>query len=190
MSKFNKDSSNEFYGEHIGKDFFPTLQGFITSDVCIGMELVKVNGIQGWRNFIGPTNTQKAKEEKPNSIRAIFGTDGTKNAVHGSDSVQSAQRECGIFFGGDSDSRVMKTTAVLNNCSLCIIKPHIVKDGQLGQVIDMILQAGFEISACELFNLNRSTVEEFYSVYKGVLPEYLPVIEHFSNNPCVALEIR
>jgi len=190
MSKFNKDSSNEFYGEHIGKDFFPTLQGFITSDVCIGMELVKVNGIQGWRNFIGPTNTQKAKEEKPNSIRAIFGTDGTKNAVHGSDSIQSAQRECGIFFGGDSDSRVMKTTAVLNNCSLCIIKPHIVKDGQLGQVIDMILQAGFEISACELFNLNRSTVEEFYSVYKGVLPEYLPVIEHFSNNSCVALEIR
>ena len=90
MSKFNKDSSNEFYGEHIGKDFFPTLQGFITSDVCIGMELVKVNGIQGWRNFIGPTNTQKAKEEKPNSIRAIFGTDGTKNAVHGSDSIQSA----------------------------------------------------------------------------------------------------
>jgi len=87
MSKFTKDSSNVFYGEHIGKDFFPNLQGFITSDVCVGMELVKVNGIKGWRDFIGPTNTQKAKEEKPDSIRAIFGTDGTKNAVHGSDSV-------------------------------------------------------------------------------------------------------
>ena len=54
----------------------------------------------------------------------------------------------------------------------------------------MILQAGFEISACELFNLNRGTSEEFYSVYKGVLPEYLPVIEHLSNGPSVVLEIR
>lgn len=49
----------------------------------------------------------------------------------------------------------MKTSAVLNNCTLCIVKPHIIRDGLLGQVIDMILQAGFEISAAELFNLSR-----------------------------------
>ena len=54
----------------------------------------------------------------------------------------------------------------------------------------MILQAGFEISACEMFHMNRATIEEFYSVYRGVIPEYLPVIEHFSNGPVVALEIR
>jgi nucleoside-diphosphate kinase len=84
----------------------------------------------------------------------------------------------------------MESTAVLNNCSLCIIKPHIVKDGLLGQVIDEILQAGFEISAAELFYLSRKVIEEFYDVYKGVLPEYLPIIEHFSNGPSVALEIR
>lgn len=33
-------------------------------------------------------------------------------------------------------------------------------------------------------------VEEFYDVYKGVLPEYLPLVEHLSNGPSVALEIR
>ena len=54
----------------------------------------------------------------------------------------------------------------------------------------MILSAGFEISALELFNLTRPVVEEFYDVYKGVLPEYLPVIEHLSNGPVIALEIR
>jgi len=42
----------------------------------------------------------------------------------------------------------------------------------------------------EMFNLSRPVIEEFYDVYKGVLPEYLPVIEHFSNGPVVALEIR
>ena len=84
----------------------------------------------------------------------------------------------------------MESTAVLNNCSLCIIKPHIIKAGLLGQVIDEILQAGFEISAAEMFYLSRNVIEEFYDVYKGVLPEYLPIIEHFSNGPIVALEIR
>ena len=149
------------------------------------MELVKDGAIKGWREFIGPTNTEKAKAEAPGSLRALFGTDGTKNAVHGSDSTTSSARECGFFFGG-----AMKTTAVLNNCTLCIIKPHIVRDGLLGQVIDMILQAGFEISSCEMFYLNRPTIEEFYSVYKGVIPEYLPVIEHMSNGPTVVLEVR
>ena len=84
----------------------------------------------------------------------------------------------------------MKTTAVLNNCTLCIIKPHIIRDGLLGQVVDSILAEGFEISAMEMFYLSRSVIEEFYSVYKGVLPEYLPVIEHLSNGPSVMLEIR
>ena len=59
--------------------------------------------------------------------------------MHGSDSVDSAQRELNFFFGGEPETRPMKTTAVLNNCTLCIIKPHIIRDGQLGQVIDMIL---------------------------------------------------
>ena len=56
--------------------------------------------------------------------------------------------------------------------------------------MDAILAAGFEISAAEMFNLSRPQMEEFYDVYKGVLPEYLPLIEHMSNGPCVLLEVR
>lgn len=190
MSKFNRSSASQFYNEHVEKPFFPNLEGFMTSDVCVGMELTAGGAIAGWRQFIGPTNTQKAVEEAPGSIRALFGTDGTKNAVHGSDSIDSAVRELGFFFGGEPETRPMKTTAVLNNCTLCLIKPHIIRDGQLGQVIDMILQAGFEISAAEMFYMSRAVIEEFYSVYKGILPEYLPLIEHYSNGPAVALEIR
>ena len=50
------------------------------------MELVADAAVEKWRQVIGPTNTLKAKEEAPDSIRGLFGTDGTKNAVHGSDS--------------------------------------------------------------------------------------------------------
>jgi nucleoside-diphosphate kinase len=44
-------------------------------------------------------------------------------------------------------------------------------------IIDMILSEGFEISAMEMFYLSRATIEEFYDVYKSVLPEYVPQIE-------------
>jgi len=165
MSRFTKESTEGFYAEHVGKAFFPNLQESICSDVVIGMELIADNAIKKWRQFIGPTNSEKARAEAPKSLRAIFGTDGTRNAVHGSDSTASARREIEFWFGGDANTRAMKTTAVMNNCTLCIIKPHIIKNNQAGQVIDMILQAGFEISAAEMFNLSRPMIEEFYSVY-------------------------
>jgi len=164
----------------------------MTSDVSIGIELVAQDAVPLWRQTIGPTNSGTAKIEAPSSIRGKFGTDGTKNAVHGADSCGSYKRESTYFFGDGMtcEQKPMKTTAVLNNCSLCLIKPHILAEGQVGSVIDMILGAGFEISAMELFNLSRPVVEEFMDVYKGVLPEYLPLIEHLSNGPLIALEVR
>ena len=42
----------------------------------------------------------------------------------------------------------------------------------------------------EMFYLDRSTTEEFLDVYKGILPEYVPMVEHLISGPCIALEIR
>ncbi len=126
MSRFNRNTAEQFYSEHKDKPFFPNLQQFITSDVVVGMELVGDNAVQQWRSLIGPTNTMTAKAEAPNSIRAQFGTDGTKNAVHGSDSLGSMKRENQYWFGGEEPAeRPMQTTGVLDNCTLCLIKPHI-----------------------------------------------------------------
>ena len=191
MSRFNPDTASQFYAEHQGKPFFQGLKEFMCSDVAVGMELVNNDAVGKWREVIGPTNTDRAKAEAPGSIRGLFGTDGTKNAVHGSDSIGSYKREAGFWFGGNEPAdRPMQTTAVLDNCTLCLIKPHIIREGKAGQVIDQILEAGFEISAMEMFNLNRAVIEEFYCVYKNVIPEYLPIIENFSSGPLIALEVR
>lgn len=111
MSKFTPATAQIFYGEHKSKPFFPNLQQFITSDVVVGMELVAENAVDKWRQLIGPTNTQVAKSEAPESLRAYFGTDGTKNAVHGSDSSGSVKREVAFWFEGEPKDRTMKTTA-------------------------------------------------------------------------------
>ena len=47
---------------------------------------------------VGPTNSNVAREQQPNTIRAKFGTDGSMNAVHGSANPEDARREINFFF--------------------------------------------------------------------------------------------
>lgn len=89
MSKFNANSVGEFYAEHKGKGFFPDLSAAMTSDVCIGLELVRDDAVAQWRKVLGPTNTATAKAEAPGSIRARYGVDQTLNACHGADAQTS-----------------------------------------------------------------------------------------------------
>jgi len=182
MHRFTQAEARSFYGEHQGKGFFNDLVAFITSDVVIGMELVGENAVTAWREFIGPTNSNTARSSQPTSLRAKFGTDGSKNAVHGSDSPASAVRELELFFGLPSNP------AVLSNCTCCVVKPHAIN--KLGEIVDGVLEEGFEISALQLFNLDKPTAEEFLEVYKGVVPEYSQMVDELTSGPCVAMEVR
>ena len=74
-----------------------------------------------------------------------------------------------FFFGG---RRSFSPTAKLQNCTCCIIKPHAIIAGQAGEIIQDLLDAGFQISAIELFKLERENSSEFLEVYKGVVNEY------------------
>lgn len=78
------------------------------------------------------------------------------------------------------ESAEFLTTAVFDNCSTCVIRPRILQDGQLGQMVHDILQAGFEISAMEMFRLDISTTDQFFDVYKPVLNEY-QVLTYLAN---------
>ena len=56
------------------------------------MELLAPSAVLQWRKVLGPTDPEKARSEHPNTIRALFGTDTTYNAAHGSDSIEAAIR--------------------------------------------------------------------------------------------------
>lgn len=186
MSKFTKPQlADEFYAEHKGKPWFADLSAFMQSDVVTGMELVSENAIGKFRGLLGPTDSSDAKRDAPGSLRALFGTDGRRNACHGSGNGADYNAEHGLFF-----SKAFGPTAAFNNCTCCVIKPHIIQEGRAGQVIDMILQEGFEISSMEMFTLDRPTAEEFFEVYKGVLPEFVGMVEHMTTGPCIVLEVR
>lgn len=56
------------------------------------------NVISRWRELLGPTRVYKATYSHPNCIRGRYGLSDTRNVCHGSDSIESAKREIGIFF--------------------------------------------------------------------------------------------
>jgi len=71
----------------------------MTSGDVVAMKLERENAIKTWRNVMGPTNFEVAKEQAPDSVRALYASSMTKNASHGSDSFESAKRELDFFFG-------------------------------------------------------------------------------------------
>ncbi|KAK2573756.1 Nucleoside diphosphate kinase 7 [Acropora cervicornis] len=164
------------------------LMEFVTSGPVVAMELKGANAIDKWRTLLGPTDSATARNEAPLSIRAKFGTDNTKNAAHGSDSSKSAEREIDFFFGGRTF--IGKNTATFSDCTLCVIKPHAIIEGLTGKIISAITSKGFEISALQMYHLERANSEEFLEVYKGVVDEYKSMVEELCCGSCLAMEIR
>ena len=84
-----------FYAEHDGKPFFNDLKNFMTSGPVFVQVLEGDNAVQKNRELMGATNPREAEE---GTIRADFAKNIDANAVHGSDSVNSAKREIEYFF--------------------------------------------------------------------------------------------
>jgi nucleoside-diphosphate kinase len=93
--QLEKEGAEKFYAEHKTKTFFADLVSFMTSGPVIVMILEKEEAVNGWRELMGTTDPAKANE---GTIRKLFGTSIEKNAVHGSDSLESAPREIKFFF--------------------------------------------------------------------------------------------
>ncbi|OFX80147.1 MAG: nucleoside-diphosphate kinase [Bacteroidetes bacterium GWE2_29_8] len=95
MLKMSIEQANKFYGIHKGKPFFDDLIKFITSAPVIVMVLEKENAVVEFRELMGSTNPELAKD---GTIRKQFATDMTQNAIHGSDSIENAFKEAHFFF--------------------------------------------------------------------------------------------
>lgn len=95
MTKLSKEQAEEFYAVHKERPFYNDLVTFMTSgpifvQVLDGDDAVALN-----RKIMGPTNSKNAEK---GTVRGDFGTDVQRNAVHGSDSLENAQKEIAFFF--------------------------------------------------------------------------------------------
>ncbi len=87
--------AEEHYAEHRGKGFFESTVTYIMSSPVIAMVWQGKNGVALARQIMGST---KPVEASPGSIRGMYGMDVSRNIVHGSDSVTSAEREIALYF--------------------------------------------------------------------------------------------
>lgn len=89
------DKAGEFYAEHKARPFFGELVSFMTSGPVMLMCLHGEGAVLKNREIMGATDPKKATA---GTIRSKFGDNVGENAVHGSDSVESAARELALFF--------------------------------------------------------------------------------------------
>ncbi|AUS86067.1 nucleoside-diphosphate kinase [Lysinibacillus sp. HST-98] len=93
-----KELAEKHYAEHAERPFFGELVDFITSGPVFAMVWEGENVIKLARTMMGAT---KPEESNPGTIRGDYATTVSHNIIHGSDSLASAEREIGLFFGED-----------------------------------------------------------------------------------------
>jgi nucleoside-diphosphate kinase len=95
MMKLSQAQAEAFYGVHKARPFFADLVRFMTSGPCVVMAIEGESAVARYREVMGPTDSKKAPA---GTIRAQFGTDIERNAVHGSDAPDTAKAEISFFF--------------------------------------------------------------------------------------------
>jgi nucleoside-diphosphate kinase len=95
FTRLSKEKAEGFYIEHKERPFFGSLVNFMTSGPVLLMVLEGENAVALNREIMGATDPSKAA---PGTIRKDFADSIEANAVHGSDSATSADREISYFF--------------------------------------------------------------------------------------------
>ena len=98
MLKLDKALAQEHYAIHADKPFFGSLVDYISSAPIIAAVFAGEQAVEIIRKAIGPTDPAKAEV---GTIRGDFGVDIERNTIHGSDSVETAEREIKLFFSED-----------------------------------------------------------------------------------------
>jgi nucleoside-diphosphate kinase len=94
----SKEQAEAFYDVHRERPFFGELVAFMTSGPAVVAALRAEDAVARYRELIGATDPAKAAE---GSVRALYGTNIEKNAVHGSDSEENGVRETDFFFADE-----------------------------------------------------------------------------------------
>ena len=95
MVRLSRVEAEAFYAVHRGRPFYPELVDFMCSGRVVAMVLEKPDAVAAWRLTIGATDPA---ETAPGTIRKLFAESKGRNAVHGSDSDETAAREVSFFF--------------------------------------------------------------------------------------------
>jgi len=95
LVKLTTTQAEAFYEVHRARPFYRPLVTFMTSGPALALALERDNAVAHLRDVIGATDPAEAK---PGTVRKLYGASKERNAIHASDSHETAAREVAFFF--------------------------------------------------------------------------------------------
>ncbi|XP_076002504.1 thioredoxin domain-containing protein 6-like [Genypterus blacodes] len=167
-----EEQVRQFYSQHVNEDYFPALLQNMTSGPVLALVLARTGAVQHWKNILGPPETNKAKEEHPDCLRAQFAVeDESINQLHGSASPEEAEEEINFFFPKQR--------------TLAVIKPDAMEEhGE--DILEQIRGGGFTVTRLKEAVLSREMAEEFYKEHRDK-PFFDELVDFMCRGPCMML---
>lgn len=155
---------------------------------ALSMELIGDNVAQVIHacSKYNPDNPTATKLELSNSMKKLFEREEVRYGFYCPVKEENVPSDLKFFF---EDRHNITKECIFNNTTLAIIKPHCIKDGNLGQILNEIIISGFKIEAMRMLMIARVNCEEFYEVYRGILPEFIQMVAQLASGVCMCLEI-
>ncbi|KAE8299381.1 Thioredoxin domain-containing protein 3-like protein Dynein intermediate chain 3 [Larimichthys crocea] len=182
-----------FYQHKAAEACFEDLVQFMSSGPSHVLVLSQVEGsanvVPAWREFIGPADIEEARREKPESLRAQYGTQTLFNAVHGSEDIDQASRELAFFFPNFRTASVTEQDGEEERVerTLALIRPDIARENR-EKILAQIHESGFTLALQREVMLTEEQVRQFY--FQHVEEDYFPaLLRSMTSGPVLALAL-
>ncbi|XP_040913941.1 thioredoxin domain-containing protein 6 [Toxotes jaculatrix] len=185
--------ARDFYQHKAAEACFEDLVRFMSSGPSHILVLSQAEGsanvVPAWREFIGPADTEEARREKPESLRAQYGTQTLFNAVHGSEDSDQASRELAFFFPNFRTASVMEQDGEEEHVerTLALIRPDVARENR-ENILAQIHKSGFTVALQREVMLTEEQVRQFY--FQHVEEDYFPaLLRSMTSGPVLALAL-
>ncbi|NXF80622.1 TXND3 protein, partial [Sclerurus mexicanus] len=168
----SEEQVRTFYKEHVDEDYFPVLLEQMTSGPTLVLALTRENAVAHWRSLLGPKTLEEACKENPESLRAKYAVDSVPiNQLHGSSTLDDAQKELEFFFPQEQ--------------TFALIKPDAAKNYK-DDIMQKVKDAGFSISKIKEESLTREMAAQFYKDHEGK-PFFEELVSCMTEGPSVIM---
>ncbi|XP_015241575.1 PREDICTED: thioredoxin domain-containing protein 6 [Cyprinodon variegatus] len=185
--------ARDFYQHKAAEPYFEDLVQFMSSGPSHILVLSQIEGttniIPAWREFIGPADIEEARREKPESLRAQYGTETLFNAVHGSEDSDQASRELAFFFPNFRTASEAEQDGEEEHVerTLALIRPDVARENR-DEILAQIHKAGFTVALQKEVMLTEEQVRQFY--FQHVDRDYFPaLLQNMTSGPVLALAL-
>ncbi|XP_072300497.1 thioredoxin domain-containing protein 6 [Eucyclogobius newberryi] len=185
--------ARDFYPHKAQEPWFEDLVQFMCSGpshmLLLSQPDSSANTVRAWLDFIGPADIEEARRDKPESLRAQYGTQTLYNAVHGSEDSDRASRELASLFPNFRTATATEQDEKEEPVerTLALIRPEVARESR-DEILNRILKAGFTVALQREVTLTEEQVRQFYAQHGN--ESYFPaLLKTMTSGPVLALAL-